>query len=227
MYFFQIQNQYDRQSFYHDYYNAFVQANYGLLNKAQFGLEWGLETSFNSIFNLQYGFSFGKNKILNNPIYSIQSLNGNYPLESGNLHLKNLPALSNPEMIIALGMNAQLSSSCRLSLSSVFAWDRFLELDYFRRSFLWDKSKEEIQALQNGVMSNFSVNKYFLFKTKKSRNRLSFYLQVNNIFNTIIPLFAFEQSRYDYKTFNYLKFAPKFLYGLPRNGSIQLIYQFN
>lgn len=227
LYLFQEQNQYDRQSFYHDYYNAFVQANYGLLNKAQYGVEWGLETSFNSIFNIQYGFSFGKNKILNNPIYSIQLLNGNYPLESGNLHLKNLPALQSPEMIMALGMNAQLSSSCRLSLTSIFAWNRFLELDYFRRSFLWDKSTSDIQALQNGVMSNFLMSKNFLFKSKKSNHRLGFYLQVNNIFNTIIPLFAYEQSRYDYKTFDQLKFAPKYLYGLPRNGSIQLIYQFN
>lgn len=224
---YQQKNQSGRTSFYHDYYNAFVQANYGLLNSNKTGIEWSIESQFTTSFNYQLAFGWGDYTISNNPIYSIQSLGSNYPLESGNLHLSKLPELSTPKIFLAIGTQGQLSNSLRIGISSVFAWNRNIEIDYFRRSFLWEKEKVNPEPLPNGFLTNCFINKNISYKIKGDQHRIRLYLQFQNIFNMQFSVFAFEQSRYDYQSFNALKFAPKYLQGYPSNAFIQIIYQIN
>ena len=223
-------------SFYHDYYNAFVQGSYGLLHTNSFGFEGAVESSFSSLFNFQLAFSWGKSSIINNPIYSIQLLNNGYPLESGNLHLQHLPASSSPQIVLATGINAQLSNTFRLGFTTQIGLDRYMELDFFRRAFLWEtKYKEQystgkeypLNQLPRGFVGNLFCNKNFQFKTAHFQHRIKLFIQVNNIFNVVVPILAFEQTRFDYKNFQLDKFAPRYILGRPMNGSLQLIYQLN
>lgn len=224
---YQQKNQFGRSSFYHDFYNAFVQANYGLLNSNKIGAECSVETQFSSILNYQLGIGWGSYTIRNNPIYTIQSLGTDYPLESGNLHLAGLPETSTPELVFALSAQAQLSNTFRMGFSSIFSWGRKMEFDYFRRSFLWEKKITAPASMPNGFITNLFINKNSSFKFKGLQHLFKCYLQIQNILNQQNPVFAFEQSRYDYKNLNALKFAPKYLLGYPLNASIQVIYQIN
>jgi hypothetical protein len=213
-----------------------VIGTYGYLHQIHNGLDLGLETNFNSVINYQIAFGWNSSKIINNPIYTIELLNEAYPLESGNLHLKNLPASTSPSYIAAAGLNAQLSNSFRISFTAQMGWKRYIALDYYRRSFLWEKKYKEkytaeesfpLAKLSNGLVGNLFCYKSFQFKSVRFRHRISLNLQLNNIFNTIIPVFAYEQTRFDYKNFKADKFAPKYLMGRPLSGAIQLIYQIN
>lgn len=224
---YQQKNQSGRTSFYHDFYNAFVQANYGLLNSNKTGIEWSIESQFATSFNYQLALGWGNYTISNNPIYSIQSLGSNYPLESGNLHLSKLPELSTPKIFLALGTQGQLSNSLSIGISSVFAWNRNIEIDYFRRSFLWEKEIVNPEPLPNGFLTNCFINKNISYKVKGDQHRIRLYLQFQNIFNMQFSVFAFEQTRYDYKGHDPLKFAPKYLQGYPSNVFLQIIYQIN
>jgi hypothetical protein len=220
-------NQSGRTSFYHDFYNAFVQANYGLFNSNKLGIEWSVESQFATRFNHQLAIGWGNYTISNNPIYSIQSLGSNYPLESGNLHLSKLPELSTPKVILALGSQGQLSNSVRFGISSVFAWNRSIEVDYFRRSFLWEKKIISPEQLPNGFITNCFINKNISYKVKDDQHQIRLFLQFQNLFNMQFSVFAFEQTRYDYKGHDPLKFAPKYLQGYPSNVFLQIIYQIN
>lgn len=229
-------NQIGRSSFYHDYYYAFVQGNYGLLNSKRTGIEWAIETNLSSVINCQMAISWGRYIHTNNPVYTIQLLNNAFPLESGNLHLKNSPASNSPQIVLASSVYAQLTSTLRLGLSSTIGWERYMELDYFRRSFLWETKATNIvtdhpyyntSLLPNGLMTNFFCNQYFSFKSRNNIHRIKVFLQCSNLFNIAIPLFAYEQSRFDYKNFDETKFAPKYLYTRPLSGSIQIAYQIN
>ena len=236
LYHYWQKNKMGNTSFYHDYYNAFVQGSYGLLHSNSFGLEGGAETNFNALLNFQLAFSWGRSVIINNPIYTIQLINNAFPLESGNLYLQNLPASSSPPIVLATGINAQLSNSLRLGFTTEIGWNRYMELDYFRRAFLWEKKYKEqfsegkeypLNHLPSGLVGNLFCNKNFQFKTARFQHRIKLFLQVNNIFNVIVPLLAFEQTRFDYKNFQLDKFAPRYILGRPLNGSIQFIYQLN
>lgn len=236
LYHYWQKNKMGNTSFYHDFYNAFVQGAYGLLQTNSYGVEGAMESNFNSLLNVQLAFSWGRSVIMNNPIYAIQLLNNAYPLESGNLHLQNLPASSSPPIILATGVNTQVTNSFRLGLTAQFGWGRYMELDYYRRSFLWEKKYKEqsftgkefpVNQLSNGLIANLFCNKNFQFKTARFQHRIKLYIQVNNVFNVIIPLLAFEQTRFDYQNFQLEKFAPKYILGRPLNGSLQLIYQIN
>lgn len=236
LYHYWQKNKMGNTSFYHDYYNAFVQGSYGLLHTNNWGLEGGLETNFNALLNFQLAFSWSRSVIMNNPVYAIQLLNNAYPLESGNLHLQNLPASSSPPIVLATGVNAQLTNSFRVGFTTQIGWNRYMELDYYRRSFLWEKKYKEqssagkefpLNQLSNGLIANLFCNKNFQFKTTRYQHRVKLNILVNNIFNVIIPLLAYEQTRFDYQNFQLDKFAPKYILGRPLNGSLQLIYQLN
>jgi len=111
-----------------------------------------------------------------------------------------------------------------------------MELDYFRRAFLWEKKYKEqysegkeypLNHLPSGLVGNLFCNKNFQFKTAHFQHRIKLFIQVNNIFNVVVPILAFEQTRFDYKNFQLDKFAPRYILGRPMNGSLQLIYQLN
>lgn len=224
---YQQKNQSGRLQFYHDFYNAFVQGNYGLLHSNKTGVEWSIETQLQSALNYQLAIGWGHYILRNNPLYNIQSLGADYPLESGNLHLSGLPETSSPELVIALGTQASLSNTFKMGISSVFSWGRKMEFDYFRRSFLWEKKISSPASMPNAIIANCFINKNYSFKYKGLQHQLKWFLQIQNLLNQQYPVFAFEQSRYDYKNENELKFAPKFLLGYPISASFQIIYQIN
>ena len=84
-----------------------------------------------------------------------------------------------------------------------------------------------LNQLPKGLVGNLFCNKNFQFKTAHFQHRIKLFIQVNNIFNVVVPILAFEQTRFDYKNFQLDKFAPRYILGRPMNGSLQLIYQLN
>ncbi len=83
----------------------------------------------------------------------------------------------------------------------------------------------------NLLANQFSLNGY-LSKTffLKSLNHAYLWrtsISARNILNTLIPVLAFEQSRFDYKRFNTQKYAPKYIYdqGTTYSLGLQLTIQ--
>ena len=107
--------------------------------------------------------------------------------------------------------------------------------DLFRRSSLVKNNTsaekwEEILA-PNLLESQFNINSYlsktFVVKSQKHLYLIRTSLSARNILNTLIPVLAFEQSRFDYKNMNTQKYAPKYIFdqGTTYTLSLQLTIQ--
>lgn len=219
-YWKQVQNKSEQKMFYHDRYNAFVYGIAGQMNQLYKGLEASLETKLAGLFQFELAFTLGKYRISNNPLYEILLVNDLYKVESGILQLKNRPASITPELIHSFSVQYQPNYNFSFSISGVYASNRYMNHDYFRRSSLvqnnstlmqWNKLSA-LTMLPNQFCVNAYLSKTFSLKSANKLYLLRTSLSTRNILNILIPVLAFEQSRFDYKFFDTEKYAPKYLY---------------
>jgi hypothetical protein len=234
-YWKQVSNSLEKKMFYHDSYNSFVYGIIGQMHSIYKGVEMSMETKIWSIVQFELATTLGKYRISNNPLYDILLVNDLYKVESGLLHVKNMPASTSPELTHSFSIQYQPNYNFSLSLSGVYASNRFMSHDFFRRSNTVERnaSADEWEgiAASNLLPNQFNLNGY-LSKTffVKSLNHTYLWrtsISVRNILNTLIPVLAFEQSRFDYKKFNTQKYAPKYIYdqGTTYSLGIQLTIQ--
>jgi len=236
-YFFQNNdNESEKRMFYHDKYASFVYGVVGQMQKKFHGIEASIETTFFDNVQLSLESTIGKYVLDNNPIYQIMLVNDLYKVESGILNLKNLPASTSPEIVNALSVQYQPANSYKIGLTAISSIRRSISYDYFRRSFLFlnsigaNKVRAQIQSdilLPDQWTTNAFFSKSYIFKKKQSKYLLLFNLSCRNIFNTLIPVLAFEQSRFDYVGLNANKYPLKYLYdqGVIYSASLQFQIQ--
>ncbi len=226
--------QYGHTLFYHDYYNAFVYGLFGQMESLFKGIEFSFETDFLSSIQLQVTSTIGKYTILNNPIYEIKFLNDLYKVESGILQIKGLPAATSPEMVEAISLQFQPSYSMQIGATAVYAIDRFVDYDYFRRSAKSLSQLKESSLLEsilrvpkspNQLVVNAFLAKAFNIKLPHSLLQIRSSLNIRNCFNEHIPVLSFEQSRFDYLNHNPNKFPIKYLYDQGINCSLGIQFQ--
>ncbi len=213
--------QFGHTLFYHDYYNAFVYGLYGQMESGFKGIEFSFETDLFSLIQLQATSTIGKYTVLNNPIYEIKLINDLYKVESGVLQIKGLPAATSPEIVQAISLRFQPSYSMQMGITAVYAINRFVDYDYFRRSEkLLSQIKEaknkqailQVTKAPNQLVVNAFLSKSFNIKLQHALLQVRFSFNVKNCLNENIPVLSFEQSRFDYINHNPNKFPIKYLY---------------
>ena len=66
--------------------------------------------------------------------------------------------------------------------------------------------------LPNQWVFNVFMSKQYAFATRNKKQSIRFSASIRNVLNTLIPLFSFEQSRFDYTAFRLEKFPLKYMY---------------
>ena len=216
-----IENASEKNLFYHDHFFAFVYGMLGQMQSIHKGFELGMETQFGGPFQLSAVSSFGRYFIANNPLYEIRLVNDLYKVESGVLQLQGLPATSNPQSVQAISIQYQPDYSSRISITGVYSMKRSIDYNYFRRSILlrnqinneanWNLIQSE-KYLPNQWVFNAFMSKQYVFNVKSKKQQIRFSASIRNVLNTLIPLFSFEQSRFDYAAFRLEKFPLKYMY---------------
>jgi hypothetical protein len=216
-----IENANEKNLFYHDHFFAFVYGMLGQMKTIHKGVELGMDTQFGGPLQISAVSSFGRYLIANNPLYEIRLANDLYKVESGVLQLQGLPASSNPQWVQAISVQYQPDYSSRISVTGVYSMKRSIDYNYFRRSMLlknqinneaqWNLIQSE-NYLPNQWVFNVFMSKQYLFSLKNSKQQIRFSASIRNVLNTLIPLFSFEQSRFDYTAFRLEKFPLKYMY---------------
>jgi hypothetical protein len=216
-----IENANEKNLFFHDHFFAFVYGMLGQMKTIHKGVELGMDTQFGGPLQVSAVSSFGSYLIANNPLYEIRLANDLYKVESGVLQLQGLPASSNPQWVQAISVQYQPDYSSRISITGVYSMKRSIDYNYFRRSMLlknqinneahWNLIQSE-NYLPNQWVFNVFMSKQYLFSLKNSKQQIRFSASIRNVLNTLIPLFSFEQSRFDYTAFRLEKFPLKYMY---------------
>lgn len=207
--------------FYHDGFNGFTYGQYGQMNALKQGVELMFETNLFSFFQLNATSTVGSYHITNNPLYEILLASDLFKVESGLLHLRGLTASNSPEWVNAFSLSCQPFNNIQFSLTSVYAMNRSEEFDFFKRSFMVESQMKK-SGLENGIsfpnilpnafLMNLFASSAYNYKIKDRQIQARVTLSVRNILNTLIPVIAYEQSRFDYKNYNNKKFPSKYLF---------------
>ncbi len=219
--------------FYHDAYAQFVYGVIGDIAKQNTGAELSVETSIFDKIQLSYVSNYQHNIFLNNPKYQLLQANDFNNVSGSLLYLSNLAATSIPNFTNSLNLIFQFNSTASIGLDFVYAMERAMFVDYFRRS---DFVKTKIDAyswndllantyLPNSGAINAFASKRFMLKRPNKLYKYQLSISARNILNTPIPVIAYEQTRFDYVHFNANKYAPKYLYDMGANYSIRFQLQ--
>lgn len=205
--------------FYHDQFASFVYGLAGNIDKTNTGLEFSAEMPFFQKIQLTFVSTLQKNIFLNNPPFQLLSINDLQPFANGILHLQQLAAESSPSFANALTLQYQPINSLRIGVTMLYVKQRPIAIDIFRRSddvknkldiFSWTKIQQTGFLPDNGVVNAYmSKSTQVKIASKTIRGYLS--LSIRNALNAFIPVFAYEQSRFDYIKFNTNKYAIKYL----------------
>ncbi len=221
--------------FYHDQFASFAYGIAGNINKSNTGFEISAEMPIFQKMQMTFVSTLQKNIFSNNPQFQLLSINDLQPLANGILHLQNLAAETSPSFANALTLQYHPITSLSIGLTMLYVTQRPIAIDIFRRTddvknkldiFSWTKIQQTGFLQDNGVLNAYiakSTQVKLASKTIKSYLSLS----IRNALNAFIPVFAYEQSRFDYIKFNTQKYAIKYLIdqGVTYSFRIQLQIQ--
>jgi hypothetical protein len=208
-----------QKMFYHDAFASFVYGVAGNIQTESKGIEASIETTWLPKVQTSWVGNLQQNKYTQNVPYQLLYLNDLHILASGILYLKNLPSSNAPSWTQAFSFSYDPIFSWRLGWNYLYAYQRPVAMDVFRRSD-WVKTKldevswqrlSELPLLPGIGVLNCFVSKYLQQKTKKGILKWYASLSARNLLNTWIPVFAYEQTRFDYLHFNNQKYALKYL----------------
>jgi len=212
----------DNKMFYHDAYALFVYGVIGNINIVQNGFEFVAETNLLENIKVNYVSTFSNSYFANNPNYQYLNVNDLQKKESGLLQLKNLTNTNAPKVVQSISLLYQPSFGFTLGFTSVFAQERAVLPNLFRRSQLvkdkldpitWGQI-QKLTLLEDQVTINAFISKSFQYKAAKNNTTIykwNMSLSGRNLLNALIPVLAYEQTRFDYLKFNKDKFAIKYL----------------
>lgn len=207
-----------QKMFYHDAFASFVYGVAGDIQTTFKGLEASVETTWLPKVQMSWVGNLQQNLFAENVPYQLLYLNDLHVLTSGTLFLKKLPSSNIPSWSQAFSFNYQPVFSWRLGWNYIYAFQRPVSMDIFRRSD-WVKNKLdpeswkqllELPLLPSEGVLNCFVSKSFQKITKKGILKWYMSLSARNVLHTWIPIFAYEQSRFDYLHFNNQKYALKY-----------------
>ena len=218
-YLINIYNNAITNMFYHDQYTSFV---YGLvegINKTNIGIEFSIVIPLISKFQVTVVSTLQKNTFTNNPQYKLLSVNDLKPIASGIIYLQNIASSSSPSFANGLNIMYQPINTLSIGLGFVYVKQRPISIDYFRRSeavknkldrLSWEQIQQTNYLNDNSIVTIYT-SKSTQIKLRDKAIKLLTTFGIKNLLNSFIPVFAYEQSRFDYIKFNTNKYANKLL----------------
>lgn len=225
----------ENRMFYHDAYALFVYGSIGNMQSANTGIEFSLETSLFQNLKLNYATTYNSSYYLQNANYQYVDINNLQVKESGWLQIKNLPSSNSPKIVNAISLIYQPVFGYTLGLTAIHANERSVSPSLFRRSD-WVKNKVDPitwgQIRQVELLADqFAINAFasIFFQTKIVNTsrlyRWNMSVSARNILNIVIPVIAYEQTRFDYLRFNKNKFPLKYLMDAGTSVSLRIQLQ--
>jgi len=220
--------------FYHDHFASFIYGLVGNINKSNSGFEFSAEIPILQKIQMTFVSTLQKNIFLNDPQFQLLSINDLQPFAKGILHLQNLAAESSPSFANALTFQYQPIATLRIGITMLYVKQRPIALDYYRRTddvknkldiFSWTKIQQTGFLPDNGIL-NMYISKSIQIKFATKTIRCFTNLSIRNALNTFIPVFAYEQSRFDYIKFNANKYPVKYLLDQGITYSLRIQFQF-
>ena len=140
-----------------------------------------------------------------------------------------------PVLVNAISLIYQPVYGYTFGFTTVYGQERPVAMNLFRRSdwvrqrvdpITWDQIRQ-VTLLKDQVVMNAFASRFFQFiaKNTKKRYRWNASISARNILNTLIPVIAYEQTRFDYIRFNKEKFPIKYLMDAGASYSIRIQLQ--
>ncbi len=228
-------NETENRMFYHDAYALFVYGSIGNMHSVNRGIEFVIETSILQNLKLNYAATFVDSYYFQNANYQFVNINNLQLRESGWLQIKDLRSSNSPNLVNAFSLIYQPMYGFTIGLTAIYANERSIAPSLFRRSD-WVKIKvdpiswsqiQAIEMLDDNKIINVFLSKFFQTKLINTSKLLRWSMSggIRNIFNALIPVIAYEQTRFDYLRFNKNKFPPKYLMDAGASFSVRIQLQ--
>ena len=235
VYHHQTNNETDNKMFYHDAYGLFVYGSTGHLNSVLQGLEWAVETSLLQNVKINYVTTLSNSFYTDDAYYQYLDINNLQIKEAGLLHLRDMSKSNGPVMVNAISLIYQPIYGYTFGLTTVYGQERPVAMNLFRRSdwvrqkvdpITWDQIRH-VPLLKDQLVMNAFASRFFQFITKRTKKRVRWNTSISarNILNALIPIIAYEQTRFDYIRFNKEKFPIKYLMDAGASYSIRIQLQ--
>ena len=235
VYHHQSYNETDNKMFYHDAYGIFVYGSIGNINSILQGVEWAVETSLLQNVKVNYVTTLSNSFYTDNANYQYLDVNNLQIKEAGLLQLRNRTKSNGPVLVNAISLIYQPIYGYTFGFTTVYGQERPVAMNLFRRSewvrqrvdpITWDQIRQ-VTLLKDQVVMNAFASRFFQFiaKNTKKRYRWNASISARNILNTLIPVIAYEQTRFDYIRFNKEKFPIKYLMDAGASYSIRIQLQ--
>lgn len=214
-------NETENRMFFHDAYALFVYGTVGNINSIQRGVEWVIESSVLQNIKINYAATFSNSFYLNNPSYQYLDVNNLQIKEAGLLQLSAMPKSNGPIMVNAITFIYQPVYGYSFGLTTLYGQERPVSLNLFRRSewvrqnvdpITWEQIKR-VTILGDQFVMNAFASRFFQLKSKISNKiyRWNASISARNLLNALVPVIAYEQTRFDFIRFNKEKFPIKYL----------------
>jgi hypothetical protein len=229
-------NETENRMFYHDAFALFVYGIIGNMHSAQNGVEFVAETSILQNIKCSYVATFSQSYFLDNANFQFLDVNNLAVKDAGLLQIKNLPKNNGPKYVNAISLFYQPFYGFTVGVTTLYAQERPVALNLFRRSE-WVKNKVDpitwgqllqTQYLTDKFVTNIFISKFFQLKPVNPLHKIYRWnasVSGRNILNALIPVLAYEQTRFDYLRFNKEKFAVKYLMDAGTSYSFRLQLQ--
>ena len=235
VYQYQSFNETENKMFFHDAYGGFVYGSIGNINSVQNGAELVVETNVLQNIKINYAASFFNSYFLDNPTYQYLDVNNLQMKESGLLELRNLSKSNGPSMVNAITIIYQPVYGYTFGLTTLYGQERPVAMNLFRRSD-WVRQKvdpiswsliKQLTMLNDQFAMNAFASRFFQFKSKNTKKVYRWQTSISgrNILNALIPVIAYEQTRFDYIRFNKDKFPIKYLMDAGTSYSLRIQLQ--
>ena len=230
-YLTEVKNKIEKLTFYHDYYQTFVDLTIKDLNEKYSGIEIAGEINIFKNINLQVASNLSKNIYTSRPIGYISYTNGAKSDTITHFYIKNFN-IPGYQKILLCGIS-YTKKLWYFHIKSVFAADNYIKINPLRRTIeavsnltendpKFDKIINQ-EKLPQALIFNLSIGKSFRLQD----NFVSINLTINNLLNNQkIIAYGYEQLRFDYSGKKVDKFPPKYSYLFGRNYYFSITYKF-
>lgn len=226
-------DQTDLNSFYHDDYRTYVNQVLVGVNKTHRGIEFGIDVKITPVVSVYGALALGEYLYTSRPTAITSFENGSRNDTTQVIYMKNFYVNGTPQVASSVGLKLALPNYWYIDVVGNYTTMSYIDFFPERRTsgaIVYGMTDEEIKAiteqemLKGGFTLDASIGKSLRLFRKYTLN-LNF--SVSNILdNKTIQTGGFEQSRFDFETYNVNKFPPKYYYGLGRTWFLNIGFRF-
>lgn len=220
----EMMDQTERTSFYDDQYSTYMNYSMSGVHKAYRGVELGMTYKITQSIAASFAGTYARYQYRNNPMGVRSYENGAEPDQVQQVFLKNYYVGGVPQTAFNVGVDWQAPKMWFFNINGSWMGDDYVMLapnHHEALPELWTQfsSASELEdavrnlagqdKLKNAFVLNLSVGKVVYLK----KITLNFNLNIDNVLNNRnVMAYAYQQGRFDYKTYSGDKYPNKYTY---------------